>query len=748
MRLPSLEESLKNTTIELLQAVLSALVYATGVVCILGYIAVNLFTTGQVLPGITLVLLVFSACAVLSIKLVSRNYYASVLVFLAGWAGCATLAVLFINNPELGFLYAILPLLAVMLLSWQAGLAAEGLVAVLLWLLGRSNTFPILSTQAELAILGVGGFCLGIGWAARVALLSVAQWSFQNYQRVTQEITEARDQRAQLQQMQEDLTHANRELSRLSERLKILYEAAEEAKRVKDQFVSNVSHELRTPLNMIIGFSEMIIQSPELYSHDIPPALLADMAAIERNSRHLSRLVDDVLALSQIDAGKMGLIKEWASVDRIVDEAVVAASPLFRSKRLYLEKEIEPNLPLIYCDVTRIRQVVLNLLSNAGRFTQIGGVKVSVWHNQDHLLISVADTGPGISPEEQALLFEPFQQLGATSKDRQAGSGLGLVISKNFLELHGGKMWLESQPGKGTIFFCSLPVVAPLQAIMPDASYRRWFNPLQSYEVRSRPGPVALPGTVPRFVVLEKGTLVLQRLLQNYLNQVEIIPVETPQEAFRQLSISVAQALIVNGSSYRDLDALQESLVNLPYRTPMLTCEITGEEAAAEKFGVLHYLVKPVTRAKMVSLLEELGEDIHTILLVDDQPEVLQLFSRMINSANKGHRVFQTTNAQRGLQLLRQRKPDVVFLDLVMPEIDGPEFLLEKNSDASVRNIPVVIITSRDPRADPVVTPYLRVTRGDGLSVRDLLNTIELLSRSLTSNFPSVGPEQPETPGG
>src|SRR6185503_18004148 len=194
-----------------------------------------------------------------------------------------------------------------------------------------------------------------------------------------------------------DLAQANLQMTRLNILAQGLRQAAEEARRAKEEFVANVSHELRTPLNMIIGFSETILQSPGAYGKKIPPALLADLMVIYRNAEHLSELINDVLDLSQVDAEKMALTKEQAQLGEIVEEATTAIRPLYTSKGLYLDVDIPENLPSIFCDRTRIREVLLNLLSNAGRFTERGGVHLRGWLKGNDVVVSVTDSGPGIA---------------------------------------------------------------------------------------------------------------------------------------------------------------------------------------------------------------------------------------------------------------------------------------------------------------------------------------------------------------
>ena len=207
-----------------------------------------------------------------------------------------------------------------------------------------------------------------------------------------------------------------------------MHQVAEEARRAKEEFVANVSHELRTPLNMIIGFSEMITQSPQVYGDErCPPTLLADIAAIQRNSQHLAKLVDDVLDLSQVEAGRMALEQRVGLVARNRRRRQWSSTPLFDSKGLYLETAYPDDLPPLFCDSTRIRQVVINLLSNAGRFTEQGGVQVtgpgktrsSVWS-------SACATPARASPQEdQSGSLSPFSSWTARSVVATAGAGWG-----------------------------------------------------------------------------------------------------------------------------------------------------------------------------------------------------------------------------------------------------------------------------------------------------------------------------------
>jgi CheY-like chemotaxis protein len=481
-------------------------------------------------------------------------------------------------------------------------------------------------------------------------------------------------------------------------------------------------------LNMIVGSSEMITQAPHVYGGQLPDKLLADINIICTNGQHLASLINDVLDLSQIDASRMALAREWTAVAEIVEAALLAVRPLFESKGLFLEKDVPEGLPLLFCDRTRIRQVILNLLSNAGRFTEQGGTRVRVQQQEAGLVVSVSDTGPGIAPEHEERIFKPFTQADGSIRRRYGGSGLGLAISKQFVELHGGKMWLETTPGAGTTFHFSLPLQPPAPPAQRD--FVRWVNPYQEHEPRTQRSKAPEPRLTPRFVVLEAGNTV-QRLLHRYRDGVEVVGVRNLTEAFTEVSRVPAQALIVNDLAFRHMPATADSMASLPYGTPVIMCWLPDNTEAAQELGLMDYLVKPFSRERLLSALDALERLVRTVLVVDDEPDVLQLLARMLASANRGYHVLRASTGQRALTLLRQRRPDVMLLDLVMPGMDGYAVLEAKSQELEIKPIPVIAITAQDLSRGPLSASVLSVSRSGGLYPRDVLNTIEALSAIL-----------------
>ena len=730
-----------NATAELFESTSRRLVLVTGGIFLTGYLVVVMAWPIKSVRADLLALTIVVTCA-LTFWLLPRYFVLAQAVWQSGLILSITLALYIFRQPEIAFLYALLPLMAVITLSWRAGLLVEGVVIALVWRLSSSIGFLPASYALEIVFMGL--FTGILGWTATYAMLTVTQWSLFSRREARRSLEEIQLHRMELKQVQEDLLHANQGLSRLSDRLRAMHQIAEEARQAKEVFVANVSHELRTPLNMIIGFSELITQSPRIYGVELPPALLSDIATIQRNSQHLSELVNDVLDLSRVEADRMTLRKDWIDISEIINDAVLTVQPLYESKGLYLKTTVSEDMPAVFCDSTRIRQVIINLLSNAGRFTEQGGVEIKARSDHNALVVSVIDTGPGLALEDQKKLFKPFQQLDGTIQHRFGGSGLGLTISKKFVELHHGRMWLESERGVGTDVSFNLPINTPA-AILTDSPIR-WLNPYEPYEPRTRRSKMPRPQIGPRYVLLEEEDE-LQRVFDRYLDDAELVSVKGIEEAIQEIANVPAQALVVNASPLEDESALIARLNALPYDTPAIACRVPCAKEVRKQLGIIRYLIKPIDLEALLSTLAEIGDDVKDVLLVDDNQEVLQLFARMLSAAEHHYDVLRASNGRRALSMLRERKPDVMLLDLIMPEMNGFQVLKEKSLDPTIRDIRVVVISSRDPMGEPLVSDNLIVARRGGLSMPELVACVQSLSRILNPPERPVGQEQPEKPG-
>jgi CheY-like chemotaxis protein/anti-sigma regulatory factor (Ser/Thr protein kinase) len=415
---------------------------------------------------------------------------------------------------------------------------------------------------------------------------------------------------------------------------------------------------------------------------------------------------------------------------------------LFDSKGLYIRAEIVPaNLQPIYFDEVRIRQVVINLLSNAARFTEKGGVVVRCVANPQEVLISVSDTGPGIEMKDQQRVFEPFQQANTSIRRRYGGSGLGLTISKQFVEMHGGKMWLESQPGAGTVISFTLPEEAMNgSASAPDTGLRRTIIPddEMGYRLRTRSFQAQPMPLKDRYVVVD-AEQTLSRLFERYLADSQIETSVDIGTAIAALSQSSAKALVINSPRAEALD--DPALNNLPYGIPAIACWLPGEHDVAQRLGVIGYLIKPVAQEKLLATLVNLLPSSKTVLIVDDEEDELNLFARHLEAGVQKYQVLQVTNGKRALNMLRTRTPDVMLLDLTMPGMSGFQVLEEKRLDPAIRDIPVIIVSARDPSGDPIVSDTFRVKHCGGLSQRNLITCIHSVGQILSS----TSAEEPST---
>lgn len=601
--------------------------------------------------------------------------------------------------------------------------------------------FPFVNSDMQWLVLVEIWLLIGLMWLSVKPLQGIIHWSWSNYKMNHELVEEVRSQNLRTQGIIKDLADANLQLTRLNDMALSLRISAEEARRVKEQFVANVSHELRAPLNMIIGFSEMILQAPKgIYGSRISPKLLADLDVILQNSRHLSKLIDDVLDLSQVDAGYLALNKTIASMKEIVLVAVKSSQPLIQSKGLFLKVEVPDDLPAIECDTTRIRQVVFNLLSNAGRFTERGGVTIRAQVDQQWMTVSVTDTGPGLALEMQEHLFQPFYQMDSSFREMYGGSGLGLSISKRLVEMHEGRIGFKSEENNGATFYFQLPIRFPSKE---DRGFMRFINPYIQYETRINPSSAPKPVRRPRFIILERG-YALNHLLTRHIDQIEIQHVSTMQEAIEELHRVPAQALLINDLFANDALYSLNDLNSIPAGIPVIVCSIPGIEQAIGMMGVNDYLIKPISRDALLSALSRLNLKGHTLLIADDEEDGLRLFRRMLHSDERRYRILTAKNGEEALEIMRTQRPDGVLMDLNMPVMDGFQLLAEKTKDPNIRDIPVIIISARDPYGQPIVSKTISLTQNGGLSLTQVLECISAFSAIVLKNNLNFDLKTPE----
>lgn len=542
-------------------------------------------------------------------------------------------------------------------------------------------------------------------------------WLDEYFERGQRFLEEARDHRAESERALDDLAHANRQLALMNERVTALRLIAEEAQKAKTRFVARVSHEFRTPLNMIIGLIDLMVESPEMYDVTPSPRMREDLKTVHRNCEHLADMVNDVLDLTRIEADRLMLHRERVDIGKVIGSAVEAVRPLLERKRLALHISLPDDLPQVYCDRTRIEQVVLNLMSNAARYTEEGGITVGVARQDQHVRVSVADTGPGIPPKDVERIFEPFCQGTRELWRDKGGSGLGLSISKEFVELHGGQMWVESGLGVGSTFTFELPISSPIAPVVsPGYQIREdWIW----HERQSRP---SFPDSHynPRLIVCDE-TGDLYTMLSHCSAGVEFVDTRDLGQAVKASQQSPAHAIMLNMMAFDAAWSLIEAIGQEAPGTPIMGCSVSYSLERARALGALGHLVKPVTRADLKQAIQATGSPVRRVLVVDDDPDALRLFSRMLHVCDSTLEVVTASSGEEALHQLRHTPPDLMLLDIVMPGVDGWQVLQLMTQDREMRQVPTFFVSAQDLADQPPLSRFLLVTMDEGLSLSRLL---------------------------
>jgi signal transduction histidine kinase/CheY-like chemotaxis protein len=579
------------------------------------------------------------------------------------------------------------------------------------------------ATVALVAIWGV----LGALFAVRHRVRRQSAWYVEYFVHARRSLWDAQNRRADLRQALDDLMHANRQLTLMNERVTALRAVAEEARKAKTVFVAKVSHEFRTPLNMIVGLVDLMVETPEIYDVTLSPRMRQALQVVHRNSQHLSEMVNDVLDLTRIEADRIVLHRERVNLREVIDSAAEAVRPLLESKRLHFSVSPDDGTPEVYCDRTRIEQVVLNLVSNAARYTEEGSITVQVAPQDHRIRVSVTDTGPGIPKRDLERIFEPFCQGTSDLWRHKGGSGLGLSISKQFIELHGGRMWVDSELGVGTAFTFELPTspdIAPIarpgHQIREDWIWR---------ERRSRP---SFPESHydPRFVIYDE-TGSLPTSLAPYSDGVELVHSRDCVQLSQALQESPAHAIVFNTAALEDASSIIETIAEEAPGTPIIGCSVPVRVERAVALGALGHLVKPVSRADLKQALQAIGRPVRRVLVVDDDPDALDLFREMLRVCDSTLVVVTACSGQEALAQLRRAPPDCMLLDIVMPDFDGWQVLASMSQDSEIPDVPTFVISAQDPADQPLRSRFFLTTMDEGLSLGKLVRCALAVSRLL-----------------
>jgi len=354
-----------------------------------------------------------------------------------------------------------------------------------------------------------------------------------------------------------------------------------------------MSHELRTPLNSIIGFSRVMLKGIDGPLTDLQEA---DLTSIYNSGQHLLSLINSILDMSKIEAGKMDLAFEELAMPEVLDASISVAKALVKDKPIELKAMVPDDLPTVWADAQRVRQVILNLLSNAVKFTESGYIVLRAEADAEFVIISVSDTGIGIDPEAQKLLFIPFQQVDGSTTRRAEGTGLGLAISQSFIDLHGGEIWVESEPGKGSTFAFTLPIYKTILQKQQEAGFDLDPNRKTVLAIDDDAGVITL----------------LKRYLENDGYQVVGVT-----ESLRAVETAASLALASNLTAITldvampDLDGWQilQALKRDPETQgiPIVLLSIVDDVARGLELGASACLQKPATRDEVLDVLKKVG---------------------------------------------------------------------------------------------------------------------------------------------
>ena len=464
---------------------------------------------------------------------------------------------------------------------------------------------------------------------------------------------------------------------------------AEAANRAKSTFLANMSHELRTPLNAIIGYSEMLHEDAEDLGQD---EFIPDLEKIQSAGKHLLGLINAVLDLSKIEAGKMDLYLETFEVANMVEDTTAVVQPLMAKNNIELRITCPDSVGAMRADLTKVRQAVFNLLSNASKFTQEGTIGLDVSrrseNGEDRITLAVSDTGIGMTEEQLGKLFEEFSQADASTTRNYGGTGLGLALSRRLCRMMGGDITVESEPGIGSTFTIDLP-----------AEVRDPAKSLLEVPADEGAPPQEADGASTVLVIDDDATV--RDLLERFLGKegFRVVSADGGEEGLRlagQLrpDAITLDAMMPGMDGWSVLSALKADpdLSGIP--VIMLT--LVDDKNLGYALGAADYLTKPVDRQRLVSVLEKYRHDDAPgdILVVDDEPANRETLRGMLE--NEGFSVAEAENGRVALEGLDRVRPSAILLDLMMPEMDGFEFVARLREREEWRTIPVVVVTAKD----------------------------------------------------
>jgi signal transduction histidine kinase/CheY-like chemotaxis protein len=470
-------------------------------------------------------------------------------------------------------------------------------------------------------------------------------------------------------------------------------EQLESASELKSQFLANMSHELRTPLNAIISITEMLQEDARDLKREEE---YEPLERVLRAARHLLALINDILDLSKIEAGKMDIHTESFAIAPLIEDVVQTVNPMSVKNGNRVVVNYPADIGMMRADQTRIRQALLNLASNANRFTERGTVAIdakrAIAEGREWVTIAVTDTGIGLTPEQMGRLFQDFVQADASTTRKYGGTGLGLAISRRFCQMMGGDITVESELGRGSTFTIRVP--AEIDGV---------DQPVATARDTGRPRPGALMSAGSAILVIDDDQSVLD-LTERFLTR-EGFSVVTAKGGHQGLRLAreLHPAAITLDVMMADLDGwtVLAAIKGDPELAdiPVILLTIVDEKNRGYSLGATEYMVKPVDRGRLIHVLRDICGPVGRHALIVDDDDMMRRGIRLA-LLQDGWEVIEAENGLTALERLAEARPDIIVLDLLMPEMDGFEFLVEMRGRAEWRDIPVLVLTAKDLSAE------------------------------------------------
>ncbi len=522
-----------------------------------------------------------------------------------------------------------------------------------------------------------------------------------------------------IRQQNEDLDRLAMELARSKRAEEERAGQLEEASRLKSEFLANFSHEIRTPLNGILGYCDLLLREE---GARLTPHGRRDLNIVKSNAKTLLALINDILDLSKIEAGRLEVVKERVDLGALADECVATVRELTKGKDVTLTTDLSLEVRTVFSDSLKLKQVLLNLLSNAAKFTDSGEILVEGRAHGSTLVLAVEDTGAGIPPEQLDHIFEKFRQVDDASRRKVGGTGLGLAIVREVTRVLGGTVDVVSTLGRGSRFTVTLPGALDRDASPVPAVTRALGSPM----------PVA-SGTAPVIVLVDDDPII-----------VALMKGDLEKEGFQVIAVGDGVSGLEAARRHRPTAIVLDihlpkldgwtvlaELKNDPMlaQTPVIILSVEEQRARGFAFGACDYLVKPIDPERLVDAVRRNVVDAKgTVLVVDDDPQARELVSRNLRAA--GFACAHARDGEDALLQARVTKPSLLVLDLMMPRMDGFEVLASLRSEGTM--LPVIVLTGKVLDRDEEETlraGLAHIVRKGGLAIEAVVEQAKRLVR-------------------